>query len=264
MATAHSLSVSCTADSTALLQKAEDLAKKLRVPWLAGPSPATGPQLVYTGDRLELRLALDGPGASRISTFFIDFIGGKTGYRHLRNCTINQPLARAAGIRSGFRPTVFDATAGMGGDAFVLACLGCRVVMNERSAVIAALLQDAIDRALVHPETADIFRHRLSLTTGDARTTMHLLPVPPHTIYIDPMYPHRSTSALNSKDMRILRLLVGDDDDSRLLLEEAIRVAMNRVVVKRPKGAPALAENGLSHEITMKNSRFDVYLRPHL
>ena len=125
-----------------------------------------------------------GLGSSRISTFFIDFIGGKTGYRHLRNCTINQPLARAAGIRPGFRPTVFDATAGMGGDAFVLACLGCRVVMNERSAVIAALLQDAIDRALVHPETAEIFLHRLSLTTGDARTTMHRAAgAPPYHLY---------------------------------------------------------------------------------
>lgn len=264
MATAPSLSVSCTASTTALLQKAEDLAKKLQVPCIGELSSSSSPYLLFTEDRLELHLHLDGSDSRRPSILSIDFVGGKAGYRHLRNCTINQPLARAVGIKPGFRPTIFDATAGMGGDAFVLACLGCQVTMNERSPVIAALLQDALDRALVHPDTAEICSSRLLLTTGEARTNLLLLAEPPHTVYIDPMYPHRDKSALNSKEMRILRAMVGDDDDSPALLAEALRIAANRIVVKRPKGAAPLAGPAPTHEILMKNSRFDVYLTRHL
>lgn len=245
-----------------MLQKASDLAKKLALPFADSPD-AAAMTLVYTDTRLELRLPGEYPG-SAATILAIDFLHGKAGYRHAHNCTINQPLARAVGIKPGFRPTVFDATAGMGGDAFVLASLGCPVTMSERSPVIGALLQDALERALIHPKTAHIVRERLSLIVGDARQTMSGLAEPPHTVYMDPMYPHRSKSALNSLEMRLLRLIAGDDEDSPALLEQALSVAANRVVVKRPKGAPCVAGKMPSHEILMKNSRFDVYLRNHL
>ena len=81
---------------------------------------------------------------------------------------------------------------------------------------------------------------------------------------MDPMYPHRRKSALNSKEMRMLRIIAGDDDDSPALLEAALKVAGNRVVVKRPKGAPGIGQRPPTHEILMRNSRFDVYLCRHL
>jgi 16S rRNA (guanine1516-N2)-methyltransferase len=74
------------------------------------------------------------------------------------------------------------------------------------------------------------------------------------------MYPHRHTSALNKQEMRIIRALVGDDIDAAALLETALTIATNRVVVKRPKGAPELNARRPAHIIEMKNSRFDVYL----
>lgn len=246
-----------------MLQKASELAKKLHLSRTEFPSSAAM-ALVYTDERLELHIAEEGPASRAANILFIDFLHGKAGYRHAHNCTINQPLARAIGIKPGFRPTVFDATAGMGGDAFVLASLGCTVFMSERSAIIAALLQDALERALEHPKTAHAIGDRLSLVVGDARRTMLSLIEPPHTIYMDPMYPHRRKSALNSLEMRLLRLIVGDDDDSPALLEEALEVATNRVVVKRPKGAPLVAGKSPTHEIVMKNSRYDVYLHRHL
>ena len=262
MADAPPLPLSCTASSPALHQKAEILAKKLGLPWT--PGPAAPPQLVYSERGLELRLLLGGPDTVGASVLHIDFSGGRSGYRHARNCTINQPLAKAIGIRPGVRPTVFDATAGMGADAFVLACLGCRVIMNERSPIIGALLTDAIDRALQHPEIAGIFRDRIRLVIGDARSTLLTLDEPPETIYLDPMYPHGPNSALNSKEMRIIRAIVGDDIDGPELLTQALLTAARRVVVKRPKGAPLLDQRSPSHQVAMKNSRFDVYLRRHL
>ena len=127
------LTVSCTASSATMLQKASELAKKLQIPFIDGRSSGDM-TLVYTNERLELRTwTSQDSRLSATGILFIDFIGGKSGYRQAHNCTINQPLARAVGIKSGFRPTVFDATAGMGGDAFVLASLGCTVTMIERS-----------------------------------------------------------------------------------------------------------------------------------
>ncbi|MBB5346609.1 class I SAM-dependent methyltransferase [Desulfoprunum benzoelyticum] len=243
-------------------QKAEILAKKLGLP--CTPGPAAAPQLVYTERGLELRLRLGGPDTVGASVLHIDFSGGRSGYRHARNCTIKQPLARAIGIRPGVRPTVFDATAGMGADAFVLACLGCRVTMNERSPVVGALLADAIERAMQAPEIAAIFCDRIDLIVGDARSTLQTLSDPPETIYLDPMYPHGPNSALNSKEMRMIRAIVGDDVDGPELLAQALLTAAQRVVVKRPKGAPLLHQRPPSHQVLMKNSRFDVYLRRHL
>lgn len=262
MAQAPTLPLSCTASSPALHQKAEILAKKLGIP--CTPEPAAPPQLVYTERGLELRLRLGGPDTVGASVLHIDFSGGRSGYRHARNCTIKQPLARAIGIRAGMRPTVFDATAGMGADAFVLACLGCRVTMNERSPIIGALLADAIDRAMQDPDIAAIFCDRIGLVIGDARSTLQALSDPPETIYLDPMYPHGPNSALNSKEMRIIRAIVGDDIDGPALLTQALLTATRRVVVKRPKGAPLLHQRPPSHQVVMKNSRFDVYLRGHL
>lgn len=262
MTAAPALELSCTASSAALHQKAETLAKKLGLP--CTPAPALPPQLVYSDRGLELHLQLKGPDTVSVSVLFIDFTGGKAAFRHARNCSTRQPLARAVGIRPGFRPMVFDATAGMGSDAFVLACLGCRVVMHERSPVVGALLADAIERALQIEPVAAVFRDSIRLIVGDAAETLQQLPEPPDTVYIDPMYPHRRNSALNSKEMRIIRAIVGDDDDSPALLTMALTAATDRVVVKRPKGAPLLGGRRPSHQVLMKNSRFDVYLTRHL
>lgn len=56
-----------------------------------------------------------------------------------------------------------DATAGLGRDAFVLAALGCRVRMVERHPVVAALLDDGLQRGYQDPEIGGWLRERLTL-----------------------------------------------------------------------------------------------------
>jgi 16S rRNA (guanine1516-N2)-methyltransferase len=260
-----SVTVSCTSLSETILLKARELAKNLGLPF--GP-PGSSPAryiLTLTDTRLELGPNTDHLGGQPIfSPIAVDFLGGSTAYRHARNCTIKQPLARAVGIRSGFRPVILDATAGLGGDSFVLACLGCRVFMHERSRIIAALLADGMARAMDDPATAEIVSGRMVLIPGDSRMVLQSVVPPPYTIYLDPMYPHAAKSALNKKEMRMIRDIVGDDLDGAELLQSALTHASNRVVVKRPKGAEYLGGRKPSHEIVMKNSRFDVYLTLHL
>ena len=57
---------------------------------------------------------------------------------------------RAVGIQPGIRPTLLDATAGLGRDAFVLAELGCTLTLIERQPLIAALLEDGLALSLIH------------------------------------------------------------------------------------------------------------------
>lgn len=256
------INVSCTSSSDTILQKARALAKKLGLDFSEQKQCMNKYILTFTEEHLELRVndTLEN-SKEKHSPLFIDFIYGSAGYRHARNCTIKQPLARAVGIKPGFRPNVFDATAGLGNDGFVLACLGSHVILNERSPILGSLLEDAIARGIESDNAAsEILQKRITLLLGDAKNNLQSLSEPPYTVYLDPMYPHSKKSALNKKEMRMIRDIVGDDDDAAELLETALRYARNRVVVKRPKGAERLNNRRPSHVIDMKNSRFDVYM----
>ena len=257
------VSVSCTSLSETILQKARDLAKNSGLPYV-GYDACTSPYILhYTDERLQLEVHPKRQKSGRTKPLWVDFAAGAAAYRHDRNRTIKQPLARAVGIKPGFRPDILDATAGLGYDAFVLAGLGCRVHLCERSPVIGALLQDGLERAAAEPALHAVVRN-LSLQIADAGDVLEHLIAPVHTVYLDPMYPHSAKSALNKREMRIIRDIVGGDDDAAAILKTALVHATRRVVVKRPKGAEFLGGMEPSHQHLMKNSRFDVYLIGYL
>ena len=256
----YPVSVSCTALSSTFLQKARELCQKLGLP-LVDFRAATTPYLLdYSDSGLSLHQLATGGSPGK--PMHIDFTRGSTAYRHHRNCTIRQPIARAAGIKPGFRPTIFDATAGLGEDGFVFASLGCRVTMCERSPILWALLADGLARAAEEPGSIGEAVARIDLHLGSAHELLNTVSESPFTIYFDPMYPHPVKSALHKKEMRIVRDLVGDDMDAATVLDRLFSQAANRVVVKRPKGAERLGKRIPTHSINMKNSRFDVYLVP--
>lgn len=253
------LGVFATGDASAA--RAAALAIELNLPWAADADTTGFSHGLYVGsDRLELRqFDPDGPGA-----VYAEFVLGRAAHRRRFGGGRHQPLARAVGLKGNTATTVIDATAGLGRDAFVLAALGCVVVLLERSPIIAALLRDGLERAAQDPEIGSWVRERLHLIEADGR---HYLPTVaetgrPQTIYLDPMYPHRRKSALVKKELRVLRDLVGDDEDAPSLLAAALACARRRVVVKRPRQAPALAGPPPNLEIVAPNTRFDVYLKP--
>ncbi|MGJ8525474.1 Ribosomal RNA small subunit methyltransferase J [Halomonadaceae bacterium LMG 33818] len=208
-------------------------------------------------------LVLMSDDAGMGSPLRVDFVSGRALHRRKFGGGKGQLIAKACGFKPGIVPNIIDATAGLGRDAFVLATLGAEVLMIERVPVIAALLADGLKRAQVDEETADIAA-RMVLRQGNAVTDMATLvassPVPPEVIHLDPMFPHRTKSALVKKEMRIFRDLAGADDDAHLLLEAALDVATHRVVVKRPKGAPPIGGRAPNHIIEEKNSRYDLYV----
>ncbi|MBF0625186.1 MAG: class I SAM-dependent methyltransferase [Magnetococcales bacterium] len=246
-----------TTEAAGLVAEARQVALRWGLAWLE-PGSAPPPPL-------HLRLADDGlslwdthpraPGPLRV-----EFVVGAMGHRRRMGMGRRQPLARALGFKSGFQPKVVDATAGLGRDAFFLASIGARVTLLERHPVVAALLEDGLRRALLHPDTHPAAQ-RLTLRPGDAKTLLGQWPPAerPHAVYLDPMHPPRTKSALVKKEMRLLRTLVGDDGDSADLLAPALELATDRVVVKRPAGAAPFADRPPSFAIVEQTVRFDVY-----
>lgn len=197
----------------------------------------------------------------------VDFIAGKAAHRRRFGGGRGQLVAKACGLAKGVSPSIVDATAGLGRDAFVLASLGAQVLLIERVAAIAALLGDGLTRALRHRDTADIAA-RMTLCHGDATQSLAELVASAHfapqVIHLDPMFPHREKSALVKKEMRLFRELAGDDDDAPRLLEAALDVATHRVVVKRPIKAPPIAGPAPQHTLEGKTSRYDMYVHRSL
>ena len=190
----------------------------------------------------------------------VDFVGGAVGHRFRSGEGRKQDLPKAVGFSSGTIPDVVDATAGLGRDAFLLASLGARVTLIERSETMHALLLEGLERARAeggrHAETVS----RMTLVHGDSCV---LLPqMKPQVILIDPMHPPRDKTALVKKEMRLIRDIVGTDADSVQLMQVALEAAQNRVVLKWPLRAdPMAGVRKPSHQILGKSTRYDVFVK---
>ncbi len=191
----------------------------------------------------------------------IDFLSGKVNHRWRYGGGKNQLLAKACGLKNQKNQkeplSILDATAGFGEDGVILASLGCQMTLLERSPIIARLLIDATNRLLQQEPSMQI-----TVIAIDAFTHIKTLKpsMLPDIIYLDPMFPERKKSALVKAPMRLLKTIVGEDQDADQLLPLAMQFAKKRVVVKRPKLAPQLNQASPNITYTGKSCRFDVYL----
>jgi 16S rRNA (guanine1516-N2)-methyltransferase len=215
----------------------------------------SGVGLVFRQDGLALRNAEQSYGDVRV-----DFLSSALAYRKAHGGGKGELLAKAIGIKGANHYTVLDATAGLGKDAFLLASVGCEVMLSERSPLVAALLEDALCRLNQHDD-AHWLSNALTLVKGDSMDILKSLQVAPDAIYLDPMFPHRKKSALVKKEMQVLQSLLGVDPDADRLLEPALAAAKQRVVVKRPAKAAYLAEKKPNMSMQSKKHRFDIYLK---
>ena len=188
-----------------------------------------------------------------------DFVNGPVGYRFRSGASRKDALARAAGFGKGTVPTIIDATAGLGRDAFMLAVLGAQVTLLERSPEVHVLLRDALARAAAESSELAAVVARMTLIPGDARD---LLPgLRADAVVVDPMHPPRTNSAEVKQEMRLLRDLVGTDPDALELMQAALSADCKRVVLKWPlRAAPLEGLRKPSHSITGKTVRYDVFM----
>ncbi|TKB47941.1 16S rRNA methyltransferase [Ferrimonas sediminicola] len=237
-------------------QRLPDIAKR----WQLQHSDTSPFSLGFEEARLCLRLR-DEPKTGAIC---VDLAGGASAHRRKFGGGRGQAIAKAVGLKGGVTPLVVDGTAGLGRDSFVLASLGCRVIMVERHPVVAALLEDGLRRACEDGEIGDWVSQRLTLAPGNSIDTLAGIDQQVEVVYLDPMYPHRAKSALVKKEMRVFQQLVGSDEDADALLAPALALAHKRVVVKRPDYAEPLAGQAPTMTIETKKNRFDVYVKAAL
>jgi 16S rRNA (guanine1516-N2)-methyltransferase len=218
--------------------------------------------LVVSGQSLYLQQT----GRRAPGPVVVDF--GSAGMRHRSRSGTSELLGKAVGHGRKTSLRILDATAGLGRDAFVLADLGCEVVMCEREPVILEMLRCGLQSAT---SSSDIWLsgvvQRMRLCSQDARHISAEEVQGMDVIYLDPMFPQRAKSAAVKKEMALFQLLLEcsvDPQDADALLVWALEQNTARVVVKRPSKAPNLATLKPSHCIEGKSVRYDVYVHRKL
>jgi 16S rRNA (guanine1516-N2)-methyltransferase len=224
-----------------LLARAEALAARLQLPI----DNAAKAQLLITEDRLLLKIHPFLP-------LHADF--GREFWQKRRDAGKKQGLVRACKPKAGLR--IIDATAGWGRDAAVLASFGAEVLMLERSPIMSALLDDALQQRDRNSNST----LKLKLVNQDAIMYLNSLSPEeyPDVIYIDPMHPSRQKAALVKKDLQVLQQMIGADEDALTLINVARRRVLQKVVVKWPQQLVPLTDPSAS--IDGKTVRFDLYM----
>lgn len=179
-------------------------------------------------------------------------------------------LVKASRVKGVERPWAIDATAGFGEDSLLLAAVGFTVDLYEQDCVIAALLQDALERAADDPAlAASVARMRLHAgedSIAGLHRTAALIEqgelAAPDVVYLDPMFPERTKSAAVKKKFQLLHHLEQPCADEEMLVEAALAVHPRKVVIKRPVKGPLLAGVKPSYQLTGKAVRYDVLVPP--
>lgn len=259
----NSIAVLC--NYSPLLSEAETLANSLQLPLLINQTPdaidVAEFVLVFGQDAIHLQQT----GRKAPGPVLAEFTEGAVDHRRKFGGGKGQMIAKAVGIKAGVYPQVLDATAGLGKDSFVLATLGCRVTMIERSPIVQRLLADGLVRAqlFASEQDAELLQtvNRMQLLTQDSRVYLESLSADqfPDVIYLDPMFPDRHKTADVKKEMAAFHQIVGKDEDADVLLPLALAHVKYRVVVKRPRKAPLLNNQPPSYQLEGKSSRYDIY-----
>lgn len=236
---------------------AHKLALRLGVPFVIQEDPPSQYQWLFFFD--EDVLLLHNFHHPEFKPISIDYLSNEFTKRW-KSASKNDLLCKAIGVKKGCRK-IFDATCGLGYDAFFLATFDdLEVFTCERSTIIAELVMNALLRV---KEDGRFEEFPLYFYLGDSQEFLKNTTEEFDTIYLDPMYPREAEkSAKQKKEMQIFRELVGDDIDSGSLFALAYEKAKKRVVVKRPDDAIEITDQ-MKPDIVFpgKTVRFDVYLK---
>jgi 16S rRNA (guanine1516-N2)-methyltransferase len=252
--------IACVDTEDAFSESVANLADTLHLPLISPQEDFS--QFDYLLGFTQGALQLCPSDKQKGGTLLVDFDSSAMEYRR-HSSGIQQDIAKAVGCKSGFRPRVLDVTAGLGGDAFILASLGCHITLVENNPVVYAMLVDGIQRALkLQNETASIVQDRIHLMPRqDALDYLANTAVDIDVVYLDPMFPERQKTAKVKKAMQYFHDIVGCyHEQESVLLDLACKKALRRVVVKRPKLAPLLDNKKPSYQLKGKSVRYDIYL----
>lgn len=238
------------------------LAERLKLPLHQAETEQAPFVLELTRDGLQLRWTTQ----PKMQPLTLDYTRGAQAWRQKLGGGKQEAVVRAIGLGHNVRPSVLDATAGLGRDGMMLAHAGCNVYFLERHPGVHALLDHAIHQfqeahAAEHWSSKRLHMLPAGSLLEASPLPNHIQSIQPDAIYLDPMFPEREKSAAVKKDMQFLQALVGPDLDADGLLAVALNLATYRVVVKRPNKAPFLAGQTPSAQVPSKKHRFDIYIK---
>ena len=180
----------------------------------------------------------------------------------------SEMIARACQL--GEKPTLIDATAGLGHDSLLMAHLGANVRLIERHPILFVLLEYAKAQA-ERDSFLQATMQRIQLIHADSNCYLNELAQKGEyldVVYLDPMFPQRDQNqqaikkqAQVKKQMQLLHMLLPEDGEMDLgdqLLDLAKKIA-KRVIVKRPRHAVYLAGQHPDHQWLGGACRFDAY-----
>lgn len=156
---------------------------------------------------------------------------------------------------------VLDATAGLGEDSSILASAGFNVDMYEYDKVIYSLLSDGIERASSDPDLWEM-TNRMHLFNEDSISAMRRIAACPenspyNVIFLDPMFPERQKSSLVKKKFQLLHKLEMPCGNEEELLEAALALHPEKIVIKRPAKGPFLSGRKPDYSLSGKAVRYD-------
>lgn len=185
----------------------------------------------------------------------------------------SEMIARACHLSE--KPSLVDATAGLGHDSLLMAYLGANICLVERHPILFTLLEDAKSQAENDPFLAKVVA-RIDLIFSDSTVYLEQLIQDKKVVdvvYLDPMFPQRDQhqqavkkKAQVKKQMQLLHLLLPEDGEMDLgdhLLVLAQHIA-KRVVVKRPRLAVFLNDQPTDYQWQGDACRFDAYFNSNL
>lgn len=199
---------------------------------------------IFTGDSKPLFLS-------------IDFLDSELQRRRKFFSSKKEPLLKAIGAKAQF-PKVFDGTAGLGRESYLLASHGYEVVACEKNPYLYVLLCLALEKLYENLNLPEEKR-RLFFLYGDSLEVISSLENEFDVLYLDPMFPESKKSALVKKNMQVLQQMDLSDDKPLKLLEKAQSLGFKRIVFKRPKQVSILDESILKEYYENDTIRFEVY-----
>jgi 16S rRNA (guanine1516-N2)-methyltransferase len=154
-----------TTSHSTLQEQAESLSSRLTLPICRTSENSFKYHLIFTDYGLELH---HNPHLTnfKVLPIIVDFLRDNSVHSRLSSTTIKDPLPKAVGVKPGIRPSIVDATAGLGMDAMHLAWLGCQVTLIERSPIIHALLENGLQRAKRNKDLGRIVENNICLQYG--------------------------------------------------------------------------------------------------
>jgi 16S rRNA (guanine1516-N2)-methyltransferase len=194
--------------------------------------------------------------------FELDYTRGPQAERLKKAWLSKELLKDALSFRKGESLSVVDGSAGLLGDATLLATWGHRVTAFEQNPLLCFLGLEALDGLREAGQNLDISLFCApfpSETAAQEISKRHGSRV--DRVYLDPLYPSRPKDALNSKELRLVAELARGQTqpDLGLMIAAGLRLGPSRVVVKRPQWEQLLAHE--RHQVTScvgRSTRFDV------